>query len=160
PLRPAAGGRAGPRLGARAAALALSRPAASAAASRRAGMTGPSFVKHAAVYGLANFLLQLGGFVLLPLYTPCLGPSDFGALEVLVRLGETMATFLLLGGLRQALLKFYQESDSPEEKARVVSAALALVVGCVAAGGAVAVALAGPLNDAFRANGHELGASL
>jgi O-antigen/teichoic acid export membrane protein len=123
-------------------------------------MKGPSFVRHAAVYGAANLLLQAGGFVLLPLYTRCLGPEDFGALEVLVRLGETMATFLLLGGLRQALLRFYQQSDSEDEKARVVSAALALVVGCVAAGGAVVFAFAGPLNDALRARGHDLGAGL
>src|SRR5262249_31142827 len=65
---------------------------------RRGGMKGQAFLKHAAVYGAANLLLQAAGFVLLPLYTRCLGPRDFGVLEVLGRLGETVSACLLIGG--------------------------------------------------------------
>ena len=74
-------------------------------------MNDRSFVKHAAVYGLASLLVQAGGFVLLPLYTHCLTPSDYGVLEVLGRLAETVGTCLMFGGFRQALLTFYQQSQ-------------------------------------------------
>src|SRR5262249_12698992 len=45
-----------------------------------AAMKGQAFLRHAAVYGAASLLLQAAGFVLLPLYTRCLGPRDFGVL--------------------------------------------------------------------------------
>ncbi|MFO0842178.1 MAG: oligosaccharide flippase family protein [Gemmataceae bacterium] len=60
-----------------------------------------SFLKHAATYGLANVLVQAGGFFLLPIYLRCLTPADYGVLEIAGRLAETAAALLLLGGFRQ-----------------------------------------------------------
>jgi O-antigen/teichoic acid export membrane protein len=123
-------------------------------------MKGQAFLKHAAVYGVANLLLQAAGFVLLPLYTRCLGPRDFGVLEILGRLGETVSACLFIGGLRQALLTHYQQADGPAEKARVVSAAHLLVGIVCAAGGGLALVLAVPLDAALAARGHGLGVNL
>jgi O-antigen/teichoic acid export membrane protein len=109
-------------------------------------MDKQGFVKHAAVYGLANLLLQAGGVILLPLYTRCLTPADYGVLEVLGRLAETVGTILLFGGFRQALLTFYQQSNGDSERRQIVSTTLGLYgVTCLLGGGPV-LALAEPLS--------------
>ncbi len=109
-------------------------------------MNDRSFVKHAAVYGLASLLVQAGGFVLLPLYTHCLTPSDYGVLEVLGRLAETVGTCLMFGGFRQALLTFYQQSQHESERRRVVATTLSLFGVTGLLGGGLVLALAGPLS--------------
>lgn len=110
-------------------------------------MNNRSFVKHAAVYGLANLLLQAGGFVLLPLYTHCLTPSDYGVLEVLGRLAETVGTCLMFGGFRQALLTFYQQSRNETERRRVVASTLGLFGVSGLVGGGLMLVLAGPCSS-------------
>jgi O-antigen/teichoic acid export membrane protein len=108
-------------------------------------MSKQSFVKHAAVYGLATLLVQAGGFILVPLYTKCLRPADYGVLEVLGRLAETVGTCLLFGGFRQALLTFYQQSSGELQRRRVVGATLScLLLACVLGGGLI-LACAQPL---------------
>jgi O-antigen/teichoic acid export membrane protein len=104
------------------------------------------FVRHAATYGLANLLLQAGGFILLPIYTRCLSPADYGILEILGRIAETVSTFLFVGGLRQALLTFYQQSPQPRERARLVSSTLTLLLLFCALGGGIVLGGAGPLS--------------
>lgn len=110
-------------------------------------MDSHSFVKHAAVYGLAGLLVQAGGFVLLPLYTHCLTPADFGVLEVLSRMAETIGTCLMFGGLRQALLAFYQQSRHETERRQVVATMLSLLGTTIFLGGGLLLALAGPLSE-------------
>jgi len=110
-------------------------------------MNNRSFLKHAAVYGLANLLVKASGFVLLPLYTRCLTPSDFGLLEVLGRLAETVGTILMFGGFRQALLTFYQQSQHEAERRRVVVTLLSLFGLTGLLGGGLMLALARPLAE-------------
>lgn len=86
-----------------------------------------SFLKHAAIYGLATVLVQAGGFVLLPIYLSCLTPSEYGVLEIVARLAETVGILLVLGGFRQALFTFYQQSEDTRERRRVVTTAFSLV---------------------------------
>jgi O-antigen/teichoic acid export membrane protein len=106
-----------------------------------------SFVKHAAVYGLAGLLVQAGGFVLLPLYTHCLTPADYGVLEVLGRMAETVGTCLMFGGFRQALLTFYQQSPGESERRRVVATTLSLFGTTILLGGGLVILLANPLSE-------------
>ncbi len=105
-----------------------------------------SFLKHAAVYGLAGLLVQAGGFVLLPLYTHYLSPADYGVLEVLSRLSETVGTCLMFGGLRQALLAFYQQSPDEANRRQVVATMFSLLGTTIVLGGGLILALAGPLS--------------
>jgi O-antigen/teichoic acid export membrane protein len=109
-------------------------------------MNDRSFLKHAAVYGLAGLLVQAGGFVLLPLYTSCLTPSDYGVLEVLGRMADTIGTILMFGGFRQALLTFYQQSASEAERRQVAATTLSLFGTTIFLGGGVVLLLAGPLS--------------
>jgi O-antigen/teichoic acid export membrane protein len=86
-----------------------------------------SFLKHAVVYGLASLLTSAGNFLLVPLYTRCLNKEQFGALEILGRVGEAAGIFLLVSGVRQGLMTLYQQKDSDGERRRTVTAALLLV---------------------------------
>ncbi len=102
-----------------------------------------SFLGHAAVYGVATFLMQAAGFVLLPLYLRCLSKEQFGELELVTRLAETAGTLLLFGGFRQALFALYSQAEGEPEKRRVVCATYLLVGGCALVGGGVACLLPG-----------------
>jgi O-antigen/teichoic acid export membrane protein len=104
------------------------------------------FLKHAAAYGAANLLVQAGGFLLLPLYIRCLTPAEYGVLEVLSRLAETVGTCLMFGGFRQALLTFYQQCGEEVGRRRIVSSTLGLMACACLGGGALVLALAGPLS--------------
>jgi O-antigen/teichoic acid export membrane protein len=100
-------------------------------------MTKQSFLRHAAVYGLANLLVQAGAFVLVPLCTRCLSPEDFGAMEVLGRVAELVGACLLIGGLRQGLITFHQQCHGPMQRRRAVCAALSLTLGFCLLGGVI-----------------------
>jgi O-antigen/teichoic acid export membrane protein len=102
-------------------------------------MQRASFFKHAAVYGLANFLLQAGGMVLLPIYLRCLSPGDYGVLEVVGRLAETVGACLLFGGFRQAMMTFYQQIEEEPQRRRLVCSALALYICSALVGGCIAL---------------------
>jgi O-antigen/teichoic acid export membrane protein len=108
-------------------------------------MSRHSFLRHAAVYSLANILVQASGFVLLPIYIRCLTPEEYGLLEILGRLAETVSTCLLFGGFTQALLTFYNQADHEIERRRVVSTTFALVVLNGVIGGLLVMVLAGPI---------------
>jgi O-antigen/teichoic acid export membrane protein len=123
-------------------------------------MDDRAFVKHAAVYGMANLLVQAGGFVLLPLYTRFLTKADFGALEVVGRIAETVGTCLLIGGLRQALVTFYQQSEDAAVRRRFISSAFLLLAFTCLLGGGVALALAEPLCSWLQAQGHAISRDL
>jgi O-antigen/teichoic acid export membrane protein len=119
-------------------------------------MNGQTFLRHAAVYGLANVLVQASGFILLPLYTRYLTPADYGMLEVLGRLAETTGTLLLAGGMRQALFTFYQQAEGDAERRRVLGATLALLAAVCGTGALLVLALAGPLTGVFNACGSSM----
>jgi len=112
----------------------------------RGMISSHSFLKHAAVYGLASLLVQAGGFVLLPLYTRYLTPADYGVLEVLSRMAETVGTCLMFGGLRQALLTFYQQSPNETDRSQVVATMFSLLGATIFLGGGLVLATAGPLS--------------
>jgi O-antigen/teichoic acid export membrane protein len=109
-------------------------------------LSGRSFIKHALVYGLAGLLVQAGGFVLLPLYTRYLTPADYGVMEVLNRVAETVGTCLMFGGLRQALLTFYQQSPDEADQRQVVVTMFSLLSLAIFVGGGLVLLAAGPLS--------------
>src|SRR4051812_43906125 len=93
------------------------------AAKQEPRMAMNSFLKHASIYGLASLLLQVGHFLLLPLYLRCLSPREYGLLEVVSRCAETIGTLLLFGGFRQALMAFYQQATNERRRRQVVCSA-------------------------------------
>ena len=108
------------------------------------------FFRHALLFGLSGALVSAGGVLLTPLLTRCLSMADFGALEVVGRCAELSGMLLLIGGLRQGLLTFHQQSKTAVERQRVFRATMVLLLGVCLLGGALVMILAGPICRVFR----------
>jgi O-antigen/teichoic acid export membrane protein len=110
-------------------------------------MADRAFFRHALLYGLSSALVQAGGVILVPLYARCLSKADFGALEVLGRCAEMAALLLLVSGLRQGLVAFYQQSPSDRERERVFRSTMTLLLGTSLLVGSGLMLLAGLVCD-------------
>ncbi len=85
-------------------------------------------LKHTLVYGSGVWAGKLIGFVMIPVYTRALRPTDYGVLELISRTTDVIA--LVLGmGIASALLRFYAEGKSDKERARIANTALAFAGG-------------------------------
>ena len=71
-------------------------------------MTLLSLGKQSAIYGLGHVLTRLANFLLLPLLTNSLTPSDYGIISIIyIFIGFTMTFYRY--GMDSALMKFYIE---------------------------------------------------
>jgi O-antigen/teichoic acid export membrane protein len=107
-------------------------------------MKADTFLRHAAVYGLGTLLVQAGSFVLIPIYTRYLGPADYGVMEVLSRTAEVLYICVLVNGLRQATLAFYNQGTDAAHRR------------CVAGTSVVLAAFSGVLGAALLVGGSRL----
>jgi O-antigen/teichoic acid export membrane protein len=103
-----------------------------------------NYLGHAALYSLTNGLMQVGGLVMLTLYTHLLTPKEYGAFALLSNLAETVSMILLVGGFRQAFLTFYQQGENDLDRQRVLTGTYAFFALAGLVGGLVLCALAGP----------------
>ena len=95
-------------------------------------------LKHATIYGFGTILGKVIGFLLIPLYTHYLTPSDYGVLELLDLTISVLAIFVGLG-INAAIFRFYYHYEMEAEKNEVVSTALIFV--CVVVVSIVAAAI-------------------
>jgi O-antigen/teichoic acid export membrane protein len=109
-------------------------------------MGSQSFLRHALIYGLGSVLVQAASFLLLPLYTRCLTPAEYGALEVLNRFGELVVVFLLFGGIRQAALAFHGQSEQAAHRPRVIGTTVVLAGTTALVGGCLMMFFCAPLS--------------
>lgn len=84
-----------------------------------------SILKHSLIYGLGNILSRAVGFILIPLYTNYLSPSEYGVLEIIDLASYILAMFLGLG-IAQSTIRFYYEYDQQKDRKAVISSALFL----------------------------------
>ena len=84
-------------------------------------------IYHTAVYGAGQLLRGLSSLLLLPLYTHYLTPADYGLVELLSSIIELAS---LVMGLRvgAAIFKFHADARTAQEKRRVLSTALTLLL--------------------------------
>ncbi len=64
-------------------------------------------------YGLGNFLPKVIGFLLIPLYTAYLSPTDYGVLDLATALGATLL-ILMRCGVPGAVTRFYFDFDDKQ----------------------------------------------
>jgi O-antigen/teichoic acid export membrane protein len=85
----------------------------------------PGFVSHAATYAIANILRRVVGFLMLPIYTRYLTPTDYGVVGLLT---FALALFEPIFGARlaRAIPKFYFEVTDARSKRAVIWGALGL----------------------------------
>lgn len=91
--------------------------------------------KHSVIYGIGIMLRRITGFVMLPIYTRYLTPTDYGVVELLTMVIEITG---ILVGLRisQALFRYYILGVDENEKKTVISTIL--ITGIVMSGFGVA----------------------
>ena len=77
-------------------------------------------LKHSFIYALGSAIQSLVGFLLIPLYTRFLNPSDYGRLEICNTL-LLMLTVILSLGLASALIKVHErDCQTEEEKKKMI----------------------------------------
>jgi len=84
-------------------------------------------VKHGAVYGIGSITSRIVGFLLLPLYTHFLTPSDYGILQLVFLTTETLAIVISMR-LAVTIFRFFYETDNEIERNTVISTALLGVI--------------------------------
>lgn len=84
-----------------------------------------SMVFHSIIYSLGNFLSQIVGFLMIPIYTRFLQPNEYGILELV---GITTELFGMILTLRisRAMYRFYFEYDDEKDKNEVISSSMVL----------------------------------
>jgi len=90
-----------------------------ATASHRISLMKPlsELLKHSSIYAVGQILTRLVSVLLLPLYTNCLSPADYGVVGIL----DTTAAILALmigGGMVAAVTRFHFERPSEEDHDR------------------------------------------
>lgn len=77
-------------------------------------------MRHSLVYGFGNLLNYIAAFLLLPVYTRYLTPTDYGIKE-LVGLSTDVIGILLATGISSAMYRFYFEYDDVKDRNEVIS---------------------------------------
>jgi len=88
--------------------------------------SGKKIISHSKIYLAGNILQRCVSFVMLPIYTRFLTPSDYGTLELLSMVLDFVGIIL---GLRigQAIFRYYADYENKKDKNEIVSTALWLV---------------------------------
>jgi len=80
-------------------------------------------IKHSGIYGVGIVLSKAIGFLMIPVYTRFLSPSDYGILELLDLVIFFVGIFGAMG-IYLAVFRFYAAYESESEKKEVISTAL------------------------------------
>lgn len=83
--------------------------------------------KHAIVFGIGSIGKELIGFILLPIYTRLLSPSDYGVLTIITTVSNLLRAFLTLG-LSTSIFRFFFYSNEIRERKSLISSALIFLV--------------------------------
>ncbi len=75
---------------------------------------------HSSIYGVGTIVSQLVAFLMLPVYTRYLTPTDYGVLE-LINITTSIIGLVVTIGIARALSRFYYEYNNLKEQNRVVS---------------------------------------
>jgi len=82
-----------------------------------------SLIKHGSIYTIGNILSKIASFILIPIYTNYLTPSEYGTLELLDLTINMIATVLGMG-MAAAVMRYYYKYDDKKSKNLVISSAL------------------------------------
>lgn len=105
--------------------------------------SGSKIITHSSIYLLGNILQRCVSFIMLPIYTRCLSPADYGVIELLTLAVDFVG---LVFGLRisQGIFRYYSQYEG-RERNQVVTTALYLVAGLSLVGISMLVVLSNPI---------------
>ena len=94
--------------------------------------------KHSAVYGIGSIASKLIGFLMIPIYTRYLSPSDYGTIELL-DLVVSISGLILYDLIIESVFRFYYKYQKQSDRNLVVSTAMIthIVVSLLMAGTAL-----------------------
>ena len=78
---------------------------------------------HSSVYMLATILNKVVSFLMIPIYTRFLIPSDYGIIEILGLTTDLIGMVISIG-IASAMYRFYFDYDDVKEKNEVISTAM------------------------------------
>ena len=84
-------------------------------------------LSHGVIYGIGSVSSRVVGFLLLPLYTYYLSPSDYGTLQLVYLTVESLSIVISMR-LAVTIFRFYYESKDEIERNTVISSALLSVL--------------------------------
>lgn len=87
------------------------------------------FLKDSVIYAIPTFVSRGLAFLLVPLYTRILNPSDFGALDMLLVFGG-LVNLTVAFEVSQGAARYYMDEPDPQRKKIYVSSAFWFTVGC------------------------------
>lgn len=80
------------------------------------------------IYAISSFIGKAIGFVMIPIYTRCLTPSDYGVIELMYRAAD-VASLVVAMGLGPAVTRFYFDYQEQKERNEVVSSGIIAILG-------------------------------
>ena len=75
-------------------------------------------LKHSSIYAVGQILTRMASIMLLPLYTHCLTPADYGITAIL-DLTAAILSLMIGGGMVTAVTRFHFDDDSESHRDRV-----------------------------------------
>ena len=82
-----------------------------------------NIVKHGSIYTVGIIISRIVSFLMIPLYTNLLAPSQYGILELLTLTIDVISTIVGIG-MTAAVLRFYFKYDEESQRNGIVSTAL------------------------------------
>lgn len=108
-------------------------------------MSSRKLIKHILIYGSGVWAGKAIGFIMIPVYTRALRPSDYGALELASRSIDIAAMVLGLG-MVAAVMRFHADVSSELEREEVIRTAVVFVAIVGLTASAVLAWMATPLS--------------
>ncbi len=96
------------------------------------------------MFAVVTVLTKAVSFIMLPVYTRYLSPSQYGAIE-LIEMSFDLLTMVAGARLLGGVFRYYYKADTEQERNAVISTGSLLICGGYAAVGAIAFAAATPL---------------
>ncbi|MCX6835546.1 MAG: flippase [candidate division Zixibacteria bacterium] len=84
-------------------------------------------LKHGSIYTVGIVLSRIVAFVMIPVYTNCLTPAEYGVLELLGLTADLISTSVGMG-MAAAVMRFYFKHEDPERRNAVISTSLLGVI--------------------------------
>ncbi|HEX4824870.1 MAG TPA: oligosaccharide flippase family protein [Candidatus Polarisedimenticolaceae bacterium] len=82
-------------------------------------------VGHSVIYGLGILLNRFVGFLMVPVYTHYLKPSEYGTIDMVVLTADLLATFFSMQ-MSGAILRFYYDKESNNDVSKVMGSGFVL----------------------------------
>jgi O-antigen/teichoic acid export membrane protein len=101
---------------------------------------------HVLVYGFGNIGNRVVGFLLIPVYSRYLTPEDYGVLALVAMLGQILYAIMNMGQ-NSAIFRTYFRHETADERERVVTTSLWLILTLSLPIGLLALALSKPISS-------------